>query len=87
MRIFMRIFLRMSSTADRRATNVSLPARLVDEAKSLGINLSRACESGVEAALKTERERRWKAENADAITAYNQWVEEHGLPLEEFRQF
>jgi antitoxin CcdA len=41
----------------------------------------------VEAALKTERERHWQAENADAITAYNQWVEEHGLPLAEIRQF
>jgi antitoxin CcdA len=77
----------MKSTTDRRPTNVSLPASLVDEAKSLGINLSRACETGVVAALKAERERRWKAENADAITAYNRWVEEHGLPLEEFRQF
>lgn len=87
MRIFMRIIAAMSRTADRRPTNVSLPASLVDEARSLGINLSRACEMGVEAALKTERERRWKAENADAITAYNKWVEEHGIPLEEFRQF
>jgi antitoxin CcdA len=75
------------STADRRSKNVSLPVRLVDEARSLGINLSRACESGVEAALKPERLRRWKAENADAIAAYNRWVEEHGVPLEEFRQF
>jgi antitoxin CcdA len=41
----------------------------------------------VEAALKPEGLRRWKAENADAIAAYNRWVEEHGVPLEEFRQF
>jgi antitoxin CcdA len=77
----------MTNAADRRPTNVSVPARLVEEAKSLGINLSRACETGLEAALKAERERRWKAENADAITSYNRWVEEHGLPLQEFRRF
>lgn len=73
--------------SDRRPTNVSLPGRLVDEARAMGINLSRACEVGIETALKAERERRWKMDNADAIAAYNEWVEEHGLPLEEFRQF
>jgi antitoxin CcdA len=87
MRKFMRMMVAMGNITDRRATNVSLPVRLVEEAKSLGINLSRACEAGVEVALKEARERRWKTENTDAIRAYNRWVEEHGLPLEEFRQF
>jgi antitoxin CcdA len=87
MRMFMRITNDMDQTIIRRATNVSLPARLVEEARSLGVNLSRACESGVEMALKAERERRWKIENAGAIEAYNRWVEEHGLPLDAFRQF
>lgn len=87
MRMFMRIFSFMNPVVTRRATNVSLPVHLVDEARSLGVNLSRACESGVEAVLKAERERRWKIENADAIEAYNRWVGEHGLPLEAFRQF
>jgi antitoxin CcdA len=77
----------MNHIADRRPTNVSLPGQLVSEAKAMGIDLSRACEAGLESALKAERERRWKAENADAVLAYNQWVEEHSLPLEEFRQF
>lgn len=31
--------------------------------------------------------RRWRAENAEAIKAWNAWVEEHGLPLEEYRMF
>jgi len=77
----------MSHATDRRATNVSLPAALVGEAKALGINLSRACEDGVQAALSAERERRWKIENAAALAAYNQWIEQNGLPLDDFRQF
>jgi antitoxin CcdA len=77
----------MTSTNDRRATNVSLPGPLVEEAKALRINLSRACESGIEAALKAERERRWRIENKPAADAYNRWIEEHGLPFVEFRQF
>lgn len=77
----------MNHTPDRRSTNVSLSSQLVAEAKALRINVSRACESGLVAALKAERERQWKAENAGAFAAYNQWIEEHGVPLAEFQQF
>jgi antitoxin CcdA len=36
---------------------------------------------------KKERERRWREENCDAMEAWNRYVEEHGLPLEEYRLF
>lgn len=71
----------------RKSTNVSLAADLVAEAKALEINLSRACEAGLEAALKEERKRRWQEENAAAIAAWNDWHEKHGLPLERYRLF
>lgn len=71
----------------RKATNLSLAADLVEEAKALDINLSRACEAGLEAALKEERKRRWQEENAPAIAASNAWVAEHGLPLARYRRF
>ena len=71
----------------RRSTNVSLAANLVAEAKSLDINLSRACEAGLEAALKEERKRRWQDENSAAIEASNAYFEKHGLPLARYRQF
>ena len=77
----------MNKMNDRRPTNVSLPDHLVAEAKALGINVSRACESGVEAAVQVARGRQWKTENKAAFDAYNKWVDEHGLPLDEFRQF
>ncbi len=77
----------MNSITGRRPTNVSLPGHLVEEAMALGINVSQACESGLEAALRNERERQWKADNKEAIESYNRWVAEHGLPLDEFRQF
>ncbi|WP_088306727.1 type II toxin-antitoxin system CcdA family antitoxin [Novosphingobium sp. B 225] len=71
----------------RKSTNVSLAADLVAEAKALNINLSRACEAGLEAALREERKRRWQAENKAAIDASNAYVREHGLPLARFRRF
>ena len=84
----MRIDLRMPSPTPhgaRRPTNVSLPVSLVEDARLLDINLSRACEQGIVAAIKAERERRWKDQNKEAIEDYNRWVEENGLPLAEYR--
>lgn len=35
----------------------------------------------------SERGRHWQQENRAAIDCYNEWIAEHGLPLEEFRRF
>ncbi len=35
----------------------------------------------------SERGRHWQQENRAAIDSYNEWIAEHGLPLEEFRRF
>ena len=76
-----------ASAPVRRPTNVSLDLDLVDEAKRLGVNISRACEQGLSAVIAAEKERRWREENAEAIADSNRYVEENGLPLAEFRQF
>lgn len=73
--------------SSRRATNVSLDQSLVESARELDINLSRACEAGLAKEIKAVREARWREENAEAIESWNRYVEEHGLPLAEFRQF
>lgn len=71
----------------RRATNVTLPAELLDEARQLGVNVSRACAAGLATEVKKERQERWISENWEAIQSSNRWVEEHGLPLTKYRQF
>jgi antitoxin CcdA len=76
-----------SDDSPRRATNVSLPSATVAAAKELGINVSKACEAGLAADVKRERERRWKEENRKAIESHNAWVEKHGLPLSRYRMF
>ena len=70
-----------------RATNLSLSAALVDEAKELGVNISLAAASGLEQAVAKRRAERWLEENAAAIDSYNDYVEKNGLPLETFRLF
>lgn len=79
--------LREDRAPFRRPTNLSLDARLVDEARELGINLSRASEEALAREVKAERERRFKEENREAFGEWNRYVAEHGLPLERFRQF
>ena len=71
----------------KRATNVSLVADMVDDAKRRGMNVSEACQAGLEAALKKAREAEWLAENREAIESYNRYIREHGLPFDEYRQY
>ncbi len=71
----------------RKATNITLSADVLAEAKALGINISRACDDSLRALVKAERERRWREENAAYIAAYNRLVEKDGLPLEGWRTF
>lgn len=71
----------------RRATNVSLDEALVEAARELDINLSRACEQGLAREIKAVREARWREENAEAIAQYNAHIAEHGLVLAKYRRF
>lgn len=70
-----------------RPTNVSLNAALVDEAKTLGVNISLAAASGLEQAVAKRRTERWLEDNGPALESYNQFVGKNGLPLEKFRLF
>ena len=71
----------------RRATSMTLDAALLDEARALGVNLSRAAEEGIAARTKAAKAEAWRRENAEAIAATNDYVEKYGLPLAEYRTF
>ena len=76
-----------STAALRRATNVTLSESLLDEARSLKINVSQACERGLLAEVTAIKQQQWLAENRAAMDAWNDYVDRQGLPLAEFRQF
>ena len=73
-------FMRMKPSP-RRATNVSLPEDLIGAAKELNVNISQACEKGLQEAVSKSRAERWIEENRAAIESSNAYVEKHGLPL------
>lgn len=75
------------TTTTKKATNITLSADVLAEAKAMGINISQACDQFLRNLVREERERRWQEENADFIAAYNQTVDTEGLPLEQWRTF
>ena len=74
-------------TAARRSTSLTLNRRLLDEARELGVNLSRAAEDGLSRAVRAARARRWQEENAAGMEDYNRFIDAKGVPLAEFRKF
>lgn len=79
--------MRDYSNAKKSSANLSVASELIEEAKSLGINLSREAEKGIAQAVREEKTRRWKEENAEAIADANRYIAEHGLPLAKYRMF
>ncbi|MFT8781439.1 type II toxin-antitoxin system CcdA family antitoxin [Acetobacter orientalis] len=80
--------VRMHSTSSsRRPINVTLPAQLLEEAKSLDLNISQACEQGLKSAIASIRAQQWLAENRSSLQESRQYVEENGLPLADYRNF
>lgn len=74
-------------SSPKKATNLTLSADVLAEAKSLGINVSQVCDQFLRDLVRQERERRWKLEHADFIAAYNRTVEQESLPLDQWRTF
>lgn len=77
----------MAQLQTRKPTNLSLDQSLLADARALKINLSRAAEDGIRAAVSKSREELWKTENRSALESSNRFVEDHGLPLSRHRQF
>lgn len=76
-----------TNAAQKRATNVSLSADLIEEAKRLNVNISQACERGLEQQVAKSRAEAWLEANREAIESSNAYVEKHGLPLARYRPF
>mgnify|MGYP001619417213 CR=1 FL=1 len=77
----------LSQTPPRKPTNLTLDASLLAEARSFGVNLSQAAEAGLRRAVAEAKAEAWRQENAAAVASSNAWVEAHGLPLDQHRQF
>jgi antitoxin CcdA len=73
--------------APKKPTNVSINSDLLEKARSLKINLSATLEKALAEQLRNEQRAEWVRENADAIQAYNQFVETNGTFSDSVRKF
>jgi antitoxin CcdA len=73
--------------ARKVATNVSVRAEVVREAKALGLNLSEVFEAAVVEAVRRKRQEAWLDENRDAIESYNALVARDGVFSDGWRKF
>jgi antitoxin CcdA len=76
-----------SSQAPKKATNLTINADLLRKAREMDINLSATLEQALAAAVKLRQREQWLAKNKDAIAAYNEHVEKHGIFSDGLRNF
>ena len=75
------------TNAPKKPANLSINSDLLNEAKSLKINLSATLEAALLNELKAARRDLWLAENKEAIEACNKLAESHGLFGDKHRAF
>jgi antitoxin CcdA len=73
--------------APKRATNLSLNAKVLDAARELGMNVSQTVDTLLAAEVRRRYWERWNDENKEAIAAYNARTAREGLPLAKYRTF
>lgn len=71
----------------KKRTNLSINESILNEAKALGVNLSSSAEMGIIHALNERKRELWVSENKAALASSNEYVESHGVPLKQFRNF
>lgn len=71
--------------APKKATNLTLNAKVLEAARAMGINLSQTVDALLAEEVKRRYWKQWTAQNIDAIDAYNARVEREGLPLAPYR--
>ena len=66
-------------SAPKKAANLSINSDLLNKAKKMKINLSATFEIALTETLKQKQKENWLLSNREAIEAYNNHVEEHGV--------
>ena len=71
----------------RKSTSLALKPELLEEARALGVTVSRAAEDWIAQAVRAARARAWQDEHAAAVAAYDAFIADHGVPLARDRKF
>ena len=69
------------SSARRRSVNLTIPEDVMEKAKTLKLNASKAAEAGIRKAIADKQAEQWLSENKSAIEAHNARIEKDGVLL------
>jgi antitoxin CcdA len=73
--------------APKKATNLSLNARVLEMAREMGMNVSQTVDTLLAAEVQRRYWEQWNEENREAVAAYNARIASEGLPLAKYRTF
>ncbi|RVU34320.1 acetoacetyl-CoA synthase [Rheinheimera riviphila] len=73
--------------AAKKPTNLSINSDLLAKARGLNINLSATLEKALAEQVQNAKRAQWALDNADAIKAYNEFVEANGTFSDSVRKF
>ena len=71
--------------APKKATNLSLNAKVLETARALGMNISQTVDTLLAEEVKRRYWEKWRDDNRDGFEAYNERIRQHGLPLAKYR--
>ena len=71
----------------KKATNLSIRSDLLEQARSLEINLSAEFEKHLTEVIRQRRGEQWLRDNKEAIEAYNRHIQRDGLWSDGLRTF
>ena len=69
----------------KKATNLSLNAKVLEAAREMGMNLSQTVDTLLADEVKRRYWVKWNEDNQEAMAAYNERIATHGLPLAKYR--
>lgn len=73
--------------APKKATNLSLNAGVLEAARAMGMNISQTVDALLAEEVKRRYWEKWRNDNREAFTAYNERIRSEGLPLAKYRNF
>ncbi len=73
--------------APKKPVNLTANTDLIQQAKSLGINLSSTFEKAVTDEIRLVKEKQWREESREGIEAYNRRISQYGVFGASLRKF
>jgi antitoxin CcdA len=73
--------------APKKATNLTLNAKVLELARELGMNVSQTVDALLQEEVRRRYREKWRAQNREAIAAYNERVKRDGVFGDDVRSF